>query len=199
MDDNLKGPYLNFKKWLMDAKSNKLIRIASSMCLATVDRQGKPRARMVLLSYFDNRGFTFYTNSKSNKSIELTENPSVALCFYWEGLGRQIRIEGDVSKVPDEESDEYFDSSSIITKLSMHVSKQSTTMPFKYKIWLDIINFTLKNLLNLSKIKKRPQNFVGFRVMPNRIEFWQSTKDIINTRLSYTRIQDKWVKEYLYP
>lgn len=169
----------------------------NAMTLATSTANGKPSARMVLLKGFDAHGFVFYTNYKSRKGRELEQNPHAALVFFWPPLERQIRITGRVTKVTAAESDQYFHSRPLGSRFSASISKQSSVIPSR-----DVL---LRNLKLMEEKypngnPPRPNNWGGFRVRPNEIEFWQGGKFRLHDRIRYRRRRDgSWLVDRLSP
>ena len=166
------------------------------MTLATATRFGRPCARIVLLKSFDERGFVFYTNYNSRKGSELEENAQACLLFYWPQLWRQVRIEGAVERVSAEESDEYFHSRPLGSKIGAWASEQST--PIKSRTALDqrFQEFSWKFGDNVP----RPPHWGGYRVKPNVIEFWQGQENRLHDRLRFVLQDDgQWAIERLAP
>lgn len=166
------------------------------VALATADRHGRPSARMVLLRGVDERGFVFHTNYDSRKGRELTENPQAALCFHWPTLDEQIRIEGTVARLPAEESDAYFDSRPRGSQLGAWASDQSAVLPTRE---------TLEERYRETERRfeggpvPRPPFWGGYRLTPERIEFWYGRPDRLHDRVVYVRDGDRWTIERLYP
>jgi pyridoxamine 5'-phosphate oxidase len=182
---NHKIPFELFEKWFNDAINNSQIIEPSAMCLATSTLDNKPSARMVLLKKFDERGFCFYTNLTSRKGQELKNNSSVALCFYWGILGRQVRIEGEVESVSQAEADEYFASRRRESRIGAWASKQSQKM----ENWQEFENQEIP----------RPVFWSGFRVKPQKIEFWEEGDFRIHRRHLYEKTVDGWIVNEIYP
>jgi len=185
-----------FKKWF-DAAVSAQIHEPNAMTIATATREGKPSSRIVLLKSYDERGFVFYTNYDSRKGRELEQNPRAALVLYWQPLERQIRITGRVTKVTAEESDKYFHSRALGSRLSASISKQSSVIASRAVL-----------LKRLRKIEEeypkgdppRPINWGGFRVHPNEIEFWQGGPFRLHDRMRYRRRRDgSWSVDRLSP
>jgi pyridoxamine 5'-phosphate oxidase len=195
-DDELESnPMVLFDKWFNAAAASGISEL-NAMILATATPDGKPSARMVLLKGFDDRGFTFYTNYDGRKAKELKTNPYAALLIFWKELERQIRIEGMVEKVPDAESDEYFNSRPLESKMSAIVSKQSQPVEsrrYLEDLWVDF----LKD--NYDKDIHRPDYWGGFRVLPEIIEFWQGRPNRLHDRILYSRQGNDWKIERLQP
>lgn len=166
------------------------------MTLATASRDAKACARIVLLKSFDERGFVFYTNYHSRKGRELSENPRACLLFYWSPLWRQVRIEGDIEKVSEAESDEYFHSRPLGSKLGAWASDQSQAVESRGELEERFEDFGGKFGENVP----RPPHWGGYRVKPDVIEFWQGRENRLHDRLRYTRQGDGgWLIDRLAP
>lgn len=190
------SPFVQFRKWFEDA-TREAIPEANAMTLATSTREGRVSARMVLLKGFDERGFCFFTNYESKKGKILTENPHAALVFYWQPLDRQVRIEGTVTKMSSEESDEYFRSRPSDSQIGALASPQSQTIPNR-----EFLDSKYKALEEKYKdlIIPRPQHWGGYRVAPRAIEFWQGRPNRLHDRMLYRRLDDgSWKTERLAP
>ena len=166
------------------------------VALATADKDGRPSVRMVLLRGADERGFVFFTNYDSRKARELLENPHAALCVHWHSLEEQIRIEGSVERVSDEESDEYFGSRPRGSQLGAWASRQS--QPLASRETLEEEYRAIERRYEGQTVP-RPPNWGGFRLIPSRIEFWFGRPDRLHDRLVYVRKGDGWTIERLYP
>ncbi len=193
---NHKIPFEIFEKWFSEASLNSKIIEPSAMCLATSTLDNKPSARMVLLKKFDERGFCFYTNLTSRKGQELKNNSNVALCFYWGVLGRQVRIEGEVESVSQIEADEYFASRRRESRIGAWASKQSQKM----ENWQEFENriTEISNQFENQEIP-RPVFWSGFRVKPQKIEFWEEGDFRIHRRHLYEKAVDGWIVNEIYP
>lgn len=196
LDENvlIDDPITQFKEWYRVAAA---VPQSDAMTLATVSADGAPSARMVLLKQVDDRGFVFFTNYNSRKGKELASNAHVALVFFWAELNRSIRIEGTVSRIAAEESDAYFASRPRDGQLSSLTSAQS--MPVKNREALDAMFDTLRQQYE-GKTIPRPEHWGGYRVKPERIEFWQARFARLNDRIEYVLQADgAWKKQRLQP
>jgi pyridoxamine 5'-phosphate oxidase len=191
-------PIARFAELLESAKRTDLPE-PNAMALATADRQGRPSARMVLLKGFDERGFSFYTNLESRKAGELTENPRAALCFHWQPLEVQVRIEGPVSPVTEDEADAYFASRPRGSQIGAWASLQSRPLPDPAELH-ERIRETEARFAGGEVA--RPGFWSGFRVAPERIEFWYGRPSRLHDREVYTRepgVPGGWRVDRLYP
>ena len=166
-----------------------------AMSLATVDAAGRPSVRMVLLRGFDERGFVFYTNSESRKGPQLASNPQAGICFYWEELREQLRVEGVVEKVGDTESDAYWETRSHLSQLAAKASKQSAVLSDR-QLFEDEVQQLGREFPGAVP---RPDLWYGFRVVPDRIEFWAGREGRMHERTLYERGVDHWTQTVLYP
>jgi pyridoxamine 5'-phosphate oxidase len=189
-------PIAQFQKWLGEAKAHKAIIEPTAMCLATADGKGEPSARMVLLKEADARGFVFYTNLESHKSLDLAANPKAALCFYWPPLGRQVRVEGMAEAVSAAEADAYFQSRPRDSRIGAWASKQSRPLSGKAELVEAVAREGLR--FGIGEIP-RPEFWSGWRVVPIIIEFWQEGKFRLHDRERFTRRGDGWDVVRLYP
>lgn len=190
------NPFNQFYTWLKEALDSNVPQ-ANAMTLATVNPERKPTARIVLLKNIDERGFIFFTNYESNKGKHLNQNPWVALILYWQPLERQIRIEGKVEKLSQEESDVYFKSRPRGSQLGANISPQSKVIKNR-----EVLESELKEMEEkfANKSISRPDNWGGFRVIPSEMEFWQGRRNRLHDRLVYT-LSDKgeWLRQRLAP
>ncbi len=190
-------PFETFGEWLEEAKASE-INDPTGMALATTTPDGRPSLRMVLLKGWDERGFVFYTNLDSRKGGELSQNANVALLFHWKSLRRQIRIEGAVSPVSEEEADEYFASRPRGSRIGAWASRQSSPMEGRFEFEAEIAKYTTK--FGVGDIS-RPENWSGFRVKPQALEFWRDRKFRLHERLQYglSDTENQWKLTELYP
>ena len=189
-------PIVQFGVWFQQALDGDLIE-PNAMTLATATPEGKPTARIVLLKGVDERGFVFYTNYESQKGRQLIANPYAALVFLWDKLERQVRIEGKVVKLDIEESKEYFHSRPKASQLGAWASDQSRVIPNR-----EVLEQKLEDLKTEYKdaAVPIPEHWGGFRVIPNRIEFWQGRPSRLHDRLVYDLQDDgNWQVQRLSP
>src|SRR5262249_47418011 len=168
----------------------------TAMSLATVDKRGAPSVRVVLLKEVDERGFVFYTNRTSKKGDDLKANPRAALCLYWPALGEQVRVEGTVEPVTDAESDVYFASRARESQLGAWASRQSRPLE-RYELLEERLH-DLDDAYAGQEVP-RPRHWGGYRVVPDRIEFWKSAPHRLHRREVYTRAEGGWAMELLNP
>ncbi len=190
-------PFVLFERWLAEAKSAEPVN-PEAMALATVDADGMPNARMILLKGADERGFVFYTNCKSAKGLELAANPKAALLFYWKSLGRQIRIRGPIESVTDAEADIYFATRHRDSRIGAWASRQSRPLASRAALEEAVEGYTEEfsggDVL-------RPAYWHGYRVRPVEIEFWQNGEFRLHDRIEFRRTtpEGPWAKTRLYP
>ncbi len=191
----LENPIKQFGKWFKEALDVQILE-PNAMILSTVS-DGKPHGRVVLLKGFDENGFTFYTNYKSNKGNEVAETPFASLTFFWGDLERQVRIEGSIEKVSGTESDEYYHSRPRGSQIGAWVSNQSSVIAGR-----EVIEQRLTELENEFKdveLIPRPAHWGGYCVNPERIEFWQGRPNRLHDRILFTKVGDDWKIERLSP
>jgi pyridoxamine 5'-phosphate oxidase len=188
-------PIQQFQLWFDQAVAAQLPE-PNAMTLATASQEGIPSARIVLLKGVDQRGFAFYTNYESRKGKELAENPQAALVFLWTVLERQVRIEGTVEKVSDQESEAYFQSRPLESRLGAWTSDQSCTIPDR-----GVLEQRFQELQTKYQDQEipRPLFWGGYRVIPKMVEFWQGRPSRLHDRLRYRLDNGNWIIERLAP
>jgi pyridoxamine 5'-phosphate oxidase len=190
-------PLRLFASWFAEAKRAEPVN-PDAVALATVDADGLPNVRMVLLKGFDARGFVFYTNLDSVKARELDGTPKAALTFYWKSLQRQVRVRGTVEPVPAEEADAYFASRSRMAQIGAWASKQSAALESRMAFEKAIARYAAKFAIGTVP---RPPFWSGYRVNPAEIEFWQERLYRLHDRIAFKRADHAapWIKTRLYP
>lgn len=188
-------PIAQFRKWMDEAIRSEILH-PTAMMLATANYNGKPSSRVVLLKSVNENGFTFFTDYSSRKGYEIEKNPHVALTFFWNGLERQIRIEGLAEKLPKAESDRYFHSRPYESRLSAAASMQSTEVPDRE--FLENKREELKNKLQGDHVLP-PDRWGGYQVVPHRIEFWQGRENRLHDRILFVLEDEKWIIKRLAP
>lgn len=189
------NPFSQFRKWYREAESACRFH-ANNMTLSTVDENGAPQSRIVLLKGVDNQGFIFFTNYQSRKAKQLANNPNVSITLFWEELERQVNISGCVEKVTQQESDEYHASRPKGSQIGAWVSQQSTEIIDRKVLEQEKDRLTL---LYADKEVPRPPHWGGYRVIPHRIEFWQGQPDRLHDRLEYRLKANSWLIQRLSP
>ena len=187
-------PIALFSSWMQEAEESEL-NDASAVALATATGDGAPSVRMVLMKGVDHHGFCFYTNSESQKGLELAENPRAAMCFHWKSLRRQVRISGTVTELSAAEADDYFHSRARLSQLGAVASQQSRVLAGR--------------ALLVARVKEleeefpgeipRPEYWRGYVLRPERIEFWTSRDGRLHDRFLFSRSGEGWRKERLFP
>jgi pyridoxamine 5'-phosphate oxidase len=188
-------PFVRFGELLERARATDLSE-PNAFTIATVDSDGRPSARVVLLRGFDARGFVFYTNLESRKARELQSNPHAALCFYWLPLDVQVRIEGAVQQVDDAEADSYFASRPRGSQIGAWASLQSSVLPSRAELEERVRDIEARFA---DRDVPRPPFWSGLRVAPERMEFWYGQPSRLHHRDVYTRRGDGWTLHHLYP
>ncbi len=181
-------PVMQFRRWMNEAIHCEIVH-PTAMILATATMEGKPSARVVLLKDVGEEGFTFFTDYTSRKGDDITENPQVALTFFWNELERQVRIEGTARVVADEISENYFHSRPFESKLSAAATRQSREVPDRK--YLEAQRDALRKELNGHEVP-RPAQWGGYLVVPRRVEFWQGRENRLHDRLVYVRKAEEW-------
>jgi pyridoxamine 5'-phosphate oxidase len=188
-------PIVQFDSWLQDAVAAEPTN-PNAMTLATVSADGRPSTRMVLLKGHDAQGFVFYTNFNSLKGRELLSNPNASLCFYWKSLGRQVRIDGPAAIVSDDEADAYFATRARGSQIGAWASEQSQSVESR-----EVLEARVRALeaeYGVGRVP-RPAHWSGFRVAPERIEFWTDRPDRLHDRQLFVREGATWQVERLQP
>lgn len=188
-------PIDRFRDWLAQAEANEPSN-PTACALATAGADGQPSVRMVLVRGFDADGFVFYTNLDSRKSRELAENPKAALCFHWKSLDKQVRIEGPVDPVSDDEADAYFASRPRLSQIGAWASDQSRPLESRFALEKRVAEQTAR--FGVGKVP-RPPHWSGFRLVPLRLEFWSEGRFRLHERILYVRQDGGWRTERLYP
>ncbi|QDG78962.1 pyridoxamine 5'-phosphate oxidase [Labrenzia sp. PHM005] len=190
-------PFDLFDEWLEDAKGSEM-NDPNALALSTVDPDGLPNVRMVLLKGFDETGFVFYTNLESAKGHELLSAQKAAMCFHWKSLRRQVRIRGEIVQVSDQEADEYYQSRPRGSRIGAWASKQSRPLESRFALEKEVAKFTAK--FGVSDIP-RPDHWSGLRLVPSEIEFWADRPFRLHDRVQFTRSapSEPWSKQRLYP
>ena len=190
-------PWSLFEDWFAEAADSEP-RDPNAIALATVDRDGLPDVRLVLMKGRDERGFVFYTNSESAKGRELADNPRAAFVLYWKSLNRQIRVRGRIEEVSVEEADAYFASRHRGSQVGAWASRQSRPLDRRATFEADIEQ--VERRFEGVEVR-RPPHWKGYRVVPSAIEFWQDRPSRLHDRITFTRSGDRadWAKDRLYP
>jgi pyridoxamine 5'-phosphate oxidase len=190
------SPFRQFQQWLDRIRETSVVE-ANAMVLATVDAEGRPSARTVLLKGFDHRGLVFFTHYDSPKGREIDAHPEVAIVFYWPTFERQVRITGIASKTSTAESDAYFDSRPAGSQVGAAASRQSTVVG--HRDWLEKRFAELTDQVDRGEPVQRPERWGGYRIMPLEFEFWQGRPNRLHDRIRYRFIDDFWKIDRLAP
>jgi pyridoxamine 5'-phosphate oxidase len=188
----LTDPLATFHEWFDEARASG-VEVPEVMTLATADADGRPSARMLLLKSADERGFTFFTGYESRKGRELADNPRAALVFYWRPLGRQVRVEGGVRKLSQQESDAYWATRPLRSRAAAAASRQSEPIESR-----DALYAEFERQLALGE-PPRPERWGGYVLVPELIELWQHRDDRLHARILFTRAREGWRRELLSP
>jgi pyridoxamine 5'-phosphate oxidase len=193
--DSIADPFRLFAEWFDEAKSAEP-NDPTAMTLATVDADGMPNVRMVLLKGVEDGGFVFFTNFESNKGRELLANPKAALGFHWKSLRRQIRMRGPVEQVDKEEADAYFSTRPRGSRIGAWASKQSRPLESRFALEMAVASYAAK--FAVGEVP-RPDYWSGFRLKPFEIEFWKDGKFRLHDRVHFRRAGEGWERARLYP
>jgi len=190
-------PFSLFHRWFEEARnSEQRPAEPNAMTLATVDPQGYPHCRVLLLKALDERGFTFFTNYESAKGEQLKACPLAAMTFFWSSLERQVRIEGRVERVTREETDAYFQVRPLGSRLGAWASPQSRVLRDRAELEALLASAELRFM---DKAPHCPEHWGGYRLLPERIEFWQGRPSRLHDRLNYRLESGSWLRERLAP
>ena len=190
-------PFALFHQWFNEAVNTEQAPVeANAMTLATVDQQGRPHCRVLLLKGLDVQGFTFFSNYESAKGQHLLAQPFAAMTFFWPTLERQVRIEGRVVKVSHEESNAYFQVRPLGSRLGAWASPQSRVIADRDELQ-DLLTATEQRFSDTQP--ECPDHWGGYRLVPDRIEFWQGRPSRLHDRLNYRLIDTSWIRERLAP
>ena len=189
-------PIEQFRRWFTDAGACPAIRHANAACLSTIDLDGFPDGRMVLLKSFDARGFVFFTNLNSAKGRSLKAVPRAALTFYWEPLKRQARIQGTAEPITDDEADAYWKTRPRLSQIGAWASDQSATLD-RLGTFVQRLKETAKQFGTAPIV--RPPYWTGLRIIPKKIEFWRERRGRLHERFVYKKQDETWVVSRLFP
>ena len=193
----LDDPLAMFRQWLQQARDTESAPVeANSMMLATVDSEGRPHCRVLLLKGLSEEGFTFFGHYQSDKGQQLAANPYAAMTFFWPGLERQVRIEGRVSRLDPALSDAYFDSRSMASRLGAWASPQSRPLAGRAALE-SLLADTIKRFVG--QTVPRPEHWGGYCLHPERLEFWQGRADRLHDRIDYRLHEGAWKRSRLAP
>jgi len=190
-------PFSLFQHWFEDARKTERLPVEpNAMTLATVDADGRPHCRVLLLKGLDQRGFTFFSNYDSAKGQQLAAKPFAAMTFFWPTLERQVRIEGQVERVTPAESDAYFQVRPLGSRLGAWASPQSRVIADRAELEA-LLAETERRFLD--QTPHCPEHWGGYRLLPERIEFWQGRPSRLHDRLNYRLVDGSWLRERLAP
>ncbi|WP_312340890.1 pyridoxamine 5'-phosphate oxidase [Stutzerimonas nitrititolerans] len=190
-------PLSLFRQWFDDAVQTEQLPVEpNAMTLATVDTEGRPHCRVLLLKALDDRGFSFFSNYESDKARQLEANPVAAMTFFWPTLERQVRIEGRVEKLAAQESDAYYQVRPLGSRLGAWASPQSRVIRDRAELERSLAETEQRFL---EQMPHRPPHWGGYLLLPERMEFWQGRPSRLHDRLNYLRIANDWQRERLAP
>ncbi|MCX6155820.1 MAG: pyridoxamine 5'-phosphate oxidase [Candidatus Kapabacteria bacterium] len=189
-----KNPFEQFNRWLSDAQKADFID-ANAMSISTVNADGKPSSRIVLLKQFDENGFVFFTNYQSRKGKDIEVNPNICALFFWDKLERQIRIEGTIEKISLLESEQYYHSRPYQSRIGAWASEQSQILESRFTLIRKVAKYITKYPIN----PPLPPFWGGYRLIPEYFEFWQGRESRLHDRFSYQKGDRNWEIQRLYP
>jgi pyridoxamine 5'-phosphate oxidase len=190
-------PFQLFREWMTEAESNEP-NDPNAMALSSVDAEGLPNVRMVLLKGFDQRGFVFYTNLESQKGVEILHGMKAASLFHWKSLRRQVRVRGPVEQVSDAEADAYFQSRPRDSRIGAWASRQSRPLESRFALEKAVATYAARHAVGDIP---RPPHWTGLRIRPTYLEFWKDGAFRLHDRIVFRRpsFDDGWTKQRLYP
>jgi|TARA_B100000959_G_scaffold227641_1_gene242683 pyridoxamine 5'-phosphate oxidase len=190
------SPIEAIQRWFDHAESSYSMPNPLAFALSTVDAEGQPSSRMLLLKGFDDRGAVFFTNYKSDKARDIEENSAVSLLFHWDDMQRQLRIQGFATKVSPEESDDYFSTRARLSQVGACASEQSKPLQSRTVLIAKVAALTAKWV---GRKIPRPEYWGGYRVSLDTVELWQGHDGRLHDRIKYTRLDDAWTHQRLQP
>ena len=194
VDSINKDPFAQFDLWMKEALDDDFSD-PTAFVLSTASAERRPSSRVLLLKGFDEKGFKFYTNYESRKGEELSENPYASMLFFWDKFERQVRIEGKVEKMAPEESDIYFQTRPRTSKLGAWASDQSSVLKSRFSLMKDVAKLMAKYPLHIPL----PPHWGGYRLIPDRFEFWQGRESRLHDRIRFLINESGWQIDRLYP
>ena len=191
----VQDPIALFNSWFTEVLASENIKEKYAVCLATATKQGMPSNRIVLVKTFTQDGFIFYTNCSSRKGQELLANPHAALCYFWDSLDKQVRVEGKIEKVSQEVAEQYFNSRDLNSRIGAWASKQSQHLPSSKQFLKEFEQYSQK----FDTKPPKPDFWHGFRLIPEKIEFWSRGDFRLHQRELFIKKNKSWEKALLYP